>query len=145
MEYEVWTDGSCIKESDRDSKGECGSGYVIVEKDSGNIIHLHGEYIGITTNNMAEFVAVELALEDLVARKLGPSVHILIVSDSKMVVEGLSDNYNIKQPDLVKIIARIRKLEDKLNGVPQYQGVKAHVGTELNENADWLAYTAARG
>ena len=145
MEYEVWTDGSCIKESDRDSKGECGSGYVIVEKDSGNIIHLHGEYIGITTNNMAEFVAVELALEDLVARKLGPSVHILIVSDSKMVVEGLSDNYNIKQPDLVKIIARIRKLEDKLNGVPQYQWVKAHVGTELNEMADWLAYTAARG
>lgn len=145
MEYEVWTDGSCIKQDERDSKGDCGAGYLIVEKASGNILHLHGEYIGITTNNMAEFVAVELALEDLVARKLGPSVHILIVSDSKMVVEGLSDNYNIRQPDLVKIIARIRKLEDKLNGVPQYQWVKAHVGTELNEYADWLAYTAARG
>ena len=87
MEYEVWTDGSCIKEDERDSKGECGAGYVIVEKDSGNILHLHGEYIGITTNNMAEFVAVELALDDLVARNLGPSVHILIVSDSKMVVK----------------------------------------------------------
>ena len=43
MEYEVWTDGSCIKEDERDSKGECGAGYVIVEKDSGNILHLHGE------------------------------------------------------------------------------------------------------
>ena len=62
-----------------------------------------------------------------------------------MVVEGLSDNYNIREPNLVKAMARIRKLEDKLNGVPQYQWVKAHVGTELNEMADWLAYTAARG
>ena len=145
MEYEVWTDGSCIKENERDSKGECGAGYVIVEKSSGNILHLHGEYIGITTNNMAEFVAVELALEDLVSRNLGPSIHIWIVSDSKMVVEGLSENYDIREPGLVKIIEKIRKLEDKLNGVPQYQWVKAHVGTELNEYADWLAYTAARG
>ena len=94
---------------------------------------------------MAEFVAVELALEDLVSRKLGPSVHILIVSDSKMVVEGLSDNYNIKEPGLKAIIKRIRVLEDKLKGVHQYQWVKAHVGTELNEIADYLAYTAARG
>ena len=53
MEYEVWTDGSCIKDDERDSKGECGAGYVIVEN-----------------------AAVELALEDLVARNLGPSVHI---------------------------------------------------------------------
>ena len=65
MEYEVWTDGSCIKDDDRDSEGECGAGYLIIEKASGKILHLHGEYIGITTNNMAEFVAVELALEDL--------------------------------------------------------------------------------
>ena len=113
MEYEVWTDGSCIKDDERDSKGECGAGYVIVEKATGNILHLHGEYIGVTTNNMAEFVAVELALEDLVARNLGPSVHILIVSDSKMVVEGLSENYNIREQGLVKMIEKIRKLEDK--------------------------------
>jgi len=145
MEYEVWTDGSCIKDNERDSKGECGAGYVILDKDTGKIIHLHGEYIGVTTNNMAEFVAVELALEDLIARKLGPTIHITIVSDSKMVVEGLSDNYNIKQPDLVAIIKRIRKLEDSLKGVHQYQWVKAHMGTELNEMADWLAYTSARG
>jgi ribonuclease HI len=145
MEYEVWTDGSCIKDDDRDSEGECGAGYLIIEKSSGKILHLHGEYIGITTNNMAEFVAVELALEDLVARNLGPSVHITIISDSKMVVEGLLENYNIRVPKLKKMIGKIRKLEDKLNGVPQYQWVKAHVGTELNEMADWLAYTAARG
>lgn len=145
MEYEVWTDGSCIKDDERDSVGECGAGYIIVEKISGNILHLHGEYIGVTTNNMAEFVAVELALEDLVARRLGPSVHITIISDSKMVVEGLLENYNIREPKLKKMIEKIRKLEDKLNGVPQYQWVKAHVGTELNEMADWLAYTAARG
>ena len=62
-----------------------------------------------------------------------------------MVVEGLSENYNIREPGLVKMIEKIRKLEDKLNGVPQYQWVKAHGGTELNEYADWLAYTAARG
>ena len=145
MEYEVWTDGSCIKEDPRDSEGECGSGYVIVDTDSGNILHLHGEYIGVTTNNMAEFVAVELALEDLVARNLGPTVHIKIISDSKMVVEGLSDNYDIKEPGLKRVIKRIRILEDKLNGIHQYQWVKAHVGTELNEVADYLAYTAARG
>ena len=47
MEYEVWTDGSCIKDDERDSTGECGAGYVIVEKSSGNILHLHGEYIGV--------------------------------------------------------------------------------------------------
>ena len=40
MEYEVWTDGSCIKEDDRDSKGECELGMLLLKEETGNILHL---------------------------------------------------------------------------------------------------------
>ena len=143
--YEIWTDGSCIKESDRDSEGECGAGYVVMDVDTGKIIHLHGEYIGVTTNNMAEFVAVELALEDLLAREIDGPIDVGIISDSKMVVESLAGNYNLKQKHLIDVVERIQKLESQLKGDQEYFWVRGHSGVELNEWADRLAYAAARG
>ena len=33
MEYEVWTDGSCIKDDDRDSKGDAELAMLLLRKD----------------------------------------------------------------------------------------------------------------
>jgi len=143
--YEIWTDGSCIKANSKNGRGECGAGYVVMDVDTGKIVHLHGEYIGVTTNNMAEFVAVELALEDHLMREIDGPIDVGIISDSKMVVESLAGNYNLKEKHLIEVKERIQKLEAKLKGEREYFWVRGHSGVELNEIADYLAYTAARG
>ena len=93
-----------------------------MDVDTGKLIHLHGEYIGVTTNNMAEFVAVELALEDLLAREIDGPIDVGIISDSKMVVESLAGNYNLKQKHLIDVVERIQKLESQLKGDQEYLG-----------------------
>ena len=144
--YEVWTDGSCCKVKDTDSKGDCGAGYVVVDADTNKIIHLHGEYIGISTNNMAEFVAVQLAIEDILTRERdGATIYMDLFSDSKIVIESLKGNYNLKEPHLIKMVKTIRNLVSKMKGACTFTWVKAHSGVELNEFADFLAYSAARG
>ena len=142
--YEIWTDGSCIKESDRDSEGECGVGYVVMDVDTGKLIHLHGEYIGVTTNNMAEFVAVELALEDLLAREIAVQLTLESTATPRWS-DSLAGNYNLKQKHLIDVVERIQKLESQLKGDQEYFWVRGHSGVELNEWADRLAYAAARG
>jgi ribonuclease HI len=144
VHYEIWTDGSTIK-SGRSGEGESGIGYVIMDVDTQKIVHLHGEYCGRTTNNRAEMLAVEYALQDVLLREEGEAINVDIVSDSKMVVESLVGNYNLTVEALIEMVKRIKKLEKQLQGEVRYYWVRGHSGEELNEKADWLAYTAARG
>lgn len=90
-------------------------------------------------------LAVEYALQDVLQREEGESINVDIVSDSKMVVESLVGNYNLTVEALIEMVARIKKLEKQLRGEVRYYWVRGHSGEELNEKADWLAYTAARG
>ena len=68
MKLELWTDGSCFKDDPTDSIGPAGSGIVCVDVDSGKIQFLLGEYIGIESNNYAEFRAIEIGLDEVSRR-----------------------------------------------------------------------------
>ena len=146
MRFQCWTDGSTVKKHLKDSKGQSGAGIVVVDLDAGKIQFMLGEYIGISTNNFAEMKAVEIAIDELLLRQdeIGP-VDIEIVSDSQVVVNSLSEKWELKEESLIEIARRIKRKTNKLKGEVVYVWVKGHNGVELNEVADFLAYKAALG
>ena len=138
--YHVWTDGS------KGEHGDAGIGVVIVNRDLDGIEYLFGEYIGKQTSNFAEFYAVLRALETVYERVAHPSrLEIQVRSDSQLLVRGMTGQYKIKEPALVKIKTGIENMHFKLKTEPEYIWVKAHVGNRLNELADFLAVKSMAG
>jgi mutator protein MutT len=111
----------------RGNPGPSASGFVIM--DSEQIIIAHGgEYLGITTNNQAEYHGVRLALEkahELNLKKIDVRL------DSMLVVNQMNGVYTIKNRDLWPINERIRDLMVNFERVSF-----RHVPREHNQLAD---------
>jgi ribonuclease HI len=90
--------------------------------------------LGIQTNNVAEYTAVELALE--AARDLGAR-EVELVLDSKLVVEQLSGRWKVRHPGLVGSHARIARLLSVFD-----RWTIRHEGRASNIAADELANLA---
>ena len=80
----------------RGNPGPAGIG-VVVEDATGRIIAEIGEFIGRGTNNVAEYRALIRALEEAAA--FGAR-HIVVRSDSELLVRQLRGEYKVKSPDL---------------------------------------------
>jgi ribonuclease H / adenosylcobalamin/alpha-ribazole phosphatase len=92
------------------------------------------DYLGIQTNNVAEYTGVVRALE--LARELGASeVHILL--DSKLIVEQLSGRWRVKDAKLIPLWAAAR---GTLGGFRRWTAT--HVPRAQNSVADALANEA---
>jgi ribonuclease HI len=92
------------------------------------------DYLGIQTNNVAEYTGVVRALE--LARELGASeVHMLL--DSKLIVEQLSGRWRVKDPKLIPLWAAAR---GTLGGFRRWTAT--HVPRAQNSVADALANEA---
>jgi probable phosphoglycerate mutase len=92
------------------------------------------DYLGIQTNNVAEYTGVVRALE--LARELGASeVHMLL--DSKLIVEQLSGRWRVKDAKLIPLWAAAR---GTLGGFRRWTAT--HVPRAQNSVADALANEA---
>lgn len=92
------------------------------------------EYLGIQTNNVAEYTAVVRALG--LAAELGArEVHLLL--DSMLIVEQLHGRWRIKNPTLARLHAEARRL---LSGFEGWSA--AHVPRAQNHAADALCNAA---
>ena len=92
------------------------------------------DYLGIQTNNVAEYTGVVRALE--LARDLGASeVHLLL--DSKLIVEQLAGRWRVKDAKLIPLWARARQT---LGGFSRWTAT--HVPRAQNSVADALANQA---
>jgi ribonuclease HI len=92
------------------------------------------DYLGVQTNNVAEYTGVVRALE--LARELGASeVHLLL--DSKLIVEQLAGRWRVKDAKLIPLWARARQT---LGGFERWTAV--HVPRAQNSIADALANAA---
>ena len=119
----IYTDGGS-----RGNPGPSASGYVIMDADE-NILEEGGQYLGITTNNQAEYQAVKTALEQAVKYDAA-SVKFRI--DSLLVVNQMIGRYKIKNRDLWPINSAIKILiETKFKKV-----TFTHVRREFNKLAD---------
>ena len=92
------------------------------------------EFLGVQTNNVAEYTAVVRAL-GLAARLGAVEVHLLL--DSKLIVEQLAGRWRVKDAKLAPLHAECRRL---LTGFRRWTA--SHVPRAQNSAADALANEA---
>jgi len=99
-------------------------------------VHRVSEYIGIATNNIAEYAAFIKGIE--LARTFGLK-KIEVFLDSELLVRQILGVYRVKNPNL-----RLRWVEAK-NILEKFDYYRVtHVRRELNKEADLLAKKAIR-
>jgi ribonuclease HI len=121
-EVKLYTDGGS-----RGNPGPSASAYVIQDL-NGIELEAAGHYIGITTNNQAEYQALRRGLDRLV--ELGVRrAHVFM--DSLLVVNQMKGEYKVKNRDLWPIYEALVELCKK------FEYVKfMHVPREMNKQAD---------
>lgn len=87
--------------SDGGSRGNPGpSAYAVVVTEDGEIIHEHAEFLGIHTNNYAEYRGLISALTQAI--KLGAKEAEFIM-DSQLVIRQMNGEYKVKSPDMLDL------------------------------------------
>jgi ribonuclease HI len=121
----LWTDGAA-----RGNPGPAGIG-AILKSPSGDVLFTGSEYLGHTTNNVAEYKAVLLGLTGALAQGVQ---RLEVRADSELLIKQLRGEYRVKSPGLKPLFEEARKL------IARFASVKlTHVRRELNGEADRLA------
>lgn len=119
---EIYCDGGA-----RGNPGPAASAFIVYENKK--IIHKEGKALGVTTNNVAEYTAVIMALTWL---KEATSVTFFL--DSELVVKQLTGLFKIKDEKLKELAINVKELERKFSGEIFYKSVRR----ESNAVADAL-------
>lgn len=108
----IYTDGGA-----RGNPGPAACAYLIVQNQK--LLHQDSKYLGITTNNQAEYEGVVLALNYLQTQKatLAPGTTLAFHLDSLLVVNQLSGTYKIKHLPLQRLAQHIHHQLESL-GLP---------------------------
>ncbi|MFI7669097.1 bifunctional RNase H/acid phosphatase [Nocardia sp. NPDC049526] len=104
------TEREVIVEADGGSRGNpgpAGYGAVVFSADHIRILAERREYVGITTNNVAEYRGLIAGLE--AAAELGARV-VAVRMDSKLVVEQMSGRWKVKHASMIPLADRARRL-----------------------------------
>ena len=126
--FKLFTDGAS-----RGNPGISGAGIVLMN-DDGETICCEKKYLGIGTNNEAEYKALNLGLEEALKRKCR---NLNIYMDSELIVRQLSGIYKIKNARLSGLSGETRRL---LAFLDKY--TITHVPRSENKTADRLANEA---
>jgi len=121
----IYTDGAS-----RGNPGYAGIGAVILDANGSCLMEL-SEWIGIATNNEAEYMALIKALE--AAKELGAR-RVSVRADSELVVLQMKGAYAVKSPRLRPLFMKARRLKDEFDKFDIN-----HVEREKNAHADMLA------
>lgn len=118
----------------RGNPGPAGSGAVVINAETGEVILEIARFIGVATNNVAEYLALKAGLEGAI--EINPAARIQVRMDSKLVIEQMSGTWKIKHPDMIQLAAEVQAIarghEIKWMWIPR----------EENSRADALANKA---
>ncbi|MCE5218994.1 ribonuclease HI family protein [bacterium] len=126
----IYTDGACLK-----NPGPAGAGFVIYDQ-KGTPLTEGSIPLGQGTNNIAEYSAVIAALEAAHSLSL---THLVIRSDSELLVKQMNGQYRVKDAQLRRLHLQVRELMPRFGKV-----VFEHIRRMHNERADELAGEAAK-
>lgn len=124
----IYTDGGS-----RNNPGDAGIGVIINGKK-------YSKYLGIKTNNEAEYEAVIFALKkakQLIGKKNTKSTEVEIRMDSELVCNQLNGKYKIKEKNLHPLFIEIWNLKTDFKKV-EFK----HIPREENKEADKLVNLA---
>ena len=116
----------------RGNPGEAAFGAVISE--SGKVLVELSERIGVATNNVAEYSGLIAGLRAI--NRLDPSAQVLVRMDSKLIVEQMSGNWKIKNPEMRKMAIQAKDAH------PAHLIRYEWIPRELNSDADSLVNLA---
>jgi ribonuclease HI len=122
MRVKIYTDGGS-----RGNPGPAASGAVL-KSSSGEKLAEISKYLGVTTNNQAEYCAIILGLKK--AAELG-ATQVDLLMDSELAVKQLKGEYRVKNPEIAKRFLEIKNL---LTRFDRFSIV--HIRRELNAQAD---------
>ena len=125
----IYTDGAA-----RGNPGPAGLGAILRDAETGEVLAELARFLGVRTNNYAEWTAVEDALGE--ALRLG-ATRVDLRMDSELVARQISGRYRVKHPDLKPIHASVMTMLGQLEGY-----TVGHVPRELNKDADRLSNVA---
>ncbi len=129
MTLNAFTDGAS-----RGNPGSSGIG-IIVKEAGGRTLYTASGYIGVSTNNRAEYTALLTLLErlrDVTCEKL------CIHSDSELMVRQVNGQYKVKDAEIKKYHRKVLQL---LSGFSCAVEIR-HIPRDRNAEADRLANEA---
>jgi ribonuclease HI len=127
-DYIIYIDGAS-----RGNPGHASYGFAVLNP-SGKVLHCGSGYIGIRTNNVAEYTALLEALRFVLANDIHS---VEIRSDSELVVKQLNGEYKVKSEHLAELNEECRNFLRRLS----WYEIK-HVPRSMNKIADKLANEA---
>ncbi|MFF2013548.1 bifunctional RNase H/acid phosphatase [Streptomyces sp. NPDC058195] len=124
----------------RGNPGPAGYGAVVIDPATGETLAEAAEYIGVATNNVAEYRGLVAGLEAVKAlvpdASADGAVQVRVRMDSKLVVEQMSGRWKIKHPDMKPLAARAAAI------LPRSAVTYEWIPREKNKHADRLANEA---
>lgn len=121
----LFTDGAS-----RGNPGQAGAGAVLFA-DNGEELIAKSVYLGTCTNNVAEYKALLIGLEE--ALRLGCD-ELAIALDSELIVRQIQGRYKVKNETLATLFAEVREYLARFG-----KWTIAHVPRAQNARADQLA------
>ncbi len=142
MNLTVYTDGAS-----RGNPGKSGAGVVILNENKEQTASLN-KYLGISTNNEAEYKALIIALEFLVdIPNAGEISEILFLLDSQLLVNQMNGVYSVKSANILPLHNKAQKIIKDIKALSKHSGrflriTFRHIPREFNKAADRLANMA---
>ncbi|MFF7310835.1 bifunctional RNase H/acid phosphatase [Streptomyces sp. NPDC008137] len=118
----------------RGNPGPAGYGAVVSDAATGETLREVAEYIGVATNNVAEYRGLLAGLR--AAHELDPEATVHVRMDSKLVIEQMSGRWKIKHPDMKPLAAEAARV------FPPGRVTYEWMPREQNKHADRLANEA---
>jgi ribonuclease H / adenosylcobalamin/alpha-ribazole phosphatase len=118
----------------RGNPGPAGYGTVVLDAATGEPLVEAAEYIGVATNNVAEYRGLLAGLR--AAHALDPSATVHVRMDSKLVIEQMSGRWKIKHPDMKPLAMQASRV------FPADRVTYEWIPREQNKHADRLANEA---
>jgi len=127
-ELAIYVDGAS-----RGNPGRAGIGLAIYDN-KGNILKRMNEYIGQTTNNVAEYTALIWGLQEALILN---ATCLTIYTDSQLITRQLEGSYRIKDNTLRRFYRQVQHLMRGFDSVSI-----EHIERKQNKEADRLANRA---
>jgi ribonuclease HI len=117
----------------RGNPGPAGYG-LVVEDETGKMLAESSEFLGVRTNNFAEYAGLIAAIAYAVSHQ---AAGLMVVSDSELLVKQMKGEYKVRAPELQTLHKRANEM---LRGLGWFD--IRHVRREQNREADRLANEA---
>jgi len=135
MHFTLYADGGA-----RGNPGPAGAGAVVFDQSGKRVVEV-SDYLGVATNNVAEYEAVLrglAALKDAFPEGYFKNAKVTVKMDSKLVIEQMKGAYRVKHPNLIPRHLEIKNLIARNFSTIEF----VHVPRAQNADADLLANRA---